>query len=58
MSSCWWDGGTKGPIVTRWSVKGYPYVYVLDAKGVIRYQNVRNEDIDESVAELIEKVSK
>jgi len=33
----WWDGGIGGPISTRWGVGGYPTLYVLDAKGVIRY---------------------
>ena len=34
---CWWErGGTHGPIPTAWNVHGYPTVYVLDHKGVIR----------------------
>jgi hypothetical protein len=35
----WWDGGTtRGPIVTQWNVHGFPSLYVLDGKGVIRYK--------------------
>ncbi len=34
---CWWEkGGTEGPIPRAWNVHGYPTVYVLDQKGVIR----------------------
>jgi hypothetical protein len=34
---CWWEkGGTDGPIPRAWNVHGYPTVYVLDHKGVIR----------------------
>ena len=50
----WWDGGsTNGPIASKWNVRGWPTVYVLDAKGVIRYKNVRGEAMDEAVDELL-----
>jgi peroxiredoxin len=52
---CWWDGGPNGPIATSWAVKGYPYVYVLDIKGVIRHSNVRDEAMEDAVAELLRK---
>ena len=29
-------GGTHGPIPTAWNVHGYPTVYILDHRGVIR----------------------
>jgi hypothetical protein len=37
-----WNGkeGTGGPISTQWNVHGWPTIYVLDAKGVIRYKSV------------------
>ena len=32
-----WDGGTTGgPISTKWGVEGWPTLYLIDAKGVIR----------------------
>ena len=37
----WWDQSTEGPIASKWNVQGWPTIYVLDAKGVIRYKNVR-----------------
>ncbi|HVA46845.1 MAG TPA: TlpA disulfide reductase family protein [Pirellulales bacterium] len=35
---CWWDGGRDGAICTRWHVDAWPTIYLLDAKGVIRYK--------------------
>ena len=34
-----WDGGnTRGPIAKSWGVRGWPTIYVIDDKGVIRYK--------------------
>jgi peroxiredoxin len=52
---CWWDGGTDGPITTRWGVSGHPTVYVLDRQGVIRFKNVHGDAIDRAVASLIDE---
>ena len=50
----WWDGGsTGGPIATRWNVRGWPTIYVLDHKGVIRYKGVRGEAMDKAVDALL-----
>lgn len=50
-----WNGpdGTDGPISTAWNVRGWPTVYVIDAKGVIRAKNVRWEKLDDAVDELL-----
>jgi hypothetical protein len=53
----WWDGGsTKGPIATKWNVHGWPTIYVLDDKGVIRFKNVRGEAMDRAVDSLLKKM--
>lgn len=50
----WWDGGnTDGPIANAWNVSGWPTIYVLDAKGVIRYKNVREKQMDQAVDKLL-----
>jgi len=52
-----WDGGsTQGPIATRWNVTGWPTIYVLDGKGVIRYRDVREKELDEAVDKLLEEL--
>jgi hypothetical protein len=50
---CWWDGGTAGPITTRWGVSGFPAIFVLDRAGVIRYKDVRGADLDRAVESLL-----
>ncbi|MBI3820595.1 MAG: TlpA family protein disulfide reductase [Planctomycetes bacterium] len=46
-------GGTSGPIATKWNVHGWPTIYVIDHKGVIRYKNVREKAMDAAVDKLI-----
>jgi AhpC/TSA family len=50
-----WDGSTDGPIATKWNVSGWPTIYVIDAKGVIRFKNVRGEAMDKAVDELLKE---
>jgi hypothetical protein len=53
----WWDGGnTSGPIATKWNVHGWPTIYVLDHKGVIRYRDVREKKMDEAVDALLKEL--
>jgi peroxiredoxin len=52
-----WDGGkTGGPIATKWAVRGWPTIYVIDAKGVIRYKNTRGKAMDEAVDALLKEM--
>ena len=47
------DVSTEGPLATKWNVRGWPTIYVLDAKGVIRYRDVREEEMDKAVDTLL-----
>jgi len=50
----YWDGGnTSWPIASRWNVRGWPTIYVLDQKGMIRYKNVRGSAMDKAVDALL-----
>lgn len=52
-----WDGGsTQGPIAKSWKVNSWPTIYVLDAKGVIRYRNTRGEAMDHAVETLLKEI--
>jgi thiol-disulfide isomerase/thioredoxin len=51
----WWNG-SKGGFVNAWNVQSFPTIYVLDAKGVIRYKNVREKQLEEAVDKLLEEV--
>ncbi|MDP6928617.1 MAG: hypothetical protein QF412_02835 [Planctomycetota bacterium] len=50
-----WCGpkGTGGAIPARWNVRGWPTIYILDEKGVIRFKGPRGEKMDEAVDELL-----
>ena len=49
----WWNGGGKGGAVEAYKVRFYPTIYVIDAKGVIRFKHVRGEAMDKAVEELL-----
>src|SRR4051812_48637618 len=54
----WWDGGsTSGPIASKWNVTGWPTIYVLDAKGVIRSRYVHDKKLDEAVDKLLQEIA-
>ena len=36
-----WNGGRDGPISREWGIRGWPTLVIIDAKGVIRYRDVR-----------------
>ncbi len=60
-----WNGpdGTQGPISKEWNVQGWPTLYIMDHKGVIRQKyvvgspgdKVLDEEIDKLVAEAEKK---
>ena len=45
--------GRDGPISKNWNVHGWPNVWVLDRRGVIRYREVRGRDLNEAVDTLL-----
>jgi len=56
--SFWNGGSTSGPISTRWAVRGWPTLYLIDHKGVVRKKwvgspgdKVMNQEIDRLVKE-------
>ena len=55
-----WNGpkGIEGPISTAWNVRGWPTLYVLDHKGVIRYKGVLDEQLDKAVDTLLAELEK
>jgi thiol-disulfide isomerase/thioredoxin len=51
----WWDG-RGGPITKGLNLRYYPTIYVLDAKGTIRFKGVRGEMMDEAVEKLLKEL--
>jgi peroxiredoxin len=52
----WWDaprrGETRGPIASAWNVIGWPASYVIDGEGIIRFVDLRDEDLLKAVRQL------
>ncbi len=51
-------GGTGGPIATRWGVRGWPTIFVIDHKGVIRHRNLRGDRLEDAVMSLLKEARK
>ena|SRR5215472_13910186 len=53
----WFDGGgTSGPIASKWNVRGWPTLYVVDADGVIRHKwlgSPGDKVLDEAIEKLV-----
>ena len=45
--------GWSNHVAKEWCVRSIPFTVLLDRKGVIRYTNVRGEDLPPAVAKLI-----
>jgi len=57
--SFWNGGSTRGRISSRWNVSAWPTLFLIDAKGVIRYKHegspgdkTLDEEIDKLLAEV------
>ena len=49
---------TEGPIPTRWNVRGWPTIYVLDASGKIRFKDLRDQQLEDAVVGLLDEQEK
>ena len=57
----WWDGGsTGGPIASQWNIQGWPTLYLIDSKGILRNMYVGapgGTTLDDTLNGLIAEVS-
>ena len=51
----WWEGQRDKGILKDWNVRFFPTIYVIDAKGVIRYKEIRGKELDEAVEKLVKE---
>jgi hypothetical protein len=51
----WWNGN-EGGILEDWNVRYFPTIYILDAKGIIRYKDLRGETMEEAVKTLLKEM--
>jgi peroxiredoxin len=51
----WWDG-PGGPISTQWKVQGFPTLFLIDHRGVVRYEWLgapRDAELDRHIEDLV-----
>ena len=53
---CWWDGEPGGTITSRWNIQGYPTVFAIDHEGIIRYNRIGEEGLEEAVERLLSEL--
>ena len=60
-----WNGGQHGPISDRWDIHGWPTLFLIDSKGIIRHKHlgtpgekVLDDEIDELIAEAEKTAAK
>ena len=52
------DGGTGGPIATDWHIRGWPSIFVIDAKGIVRQKFTgmpQGDALDKLIEELLKE---
>ena len=52
----WWNGGQAGPLTAKWRVHMWPWFFIIDHKGVIRFKQVREKTMDEAVYQLVKEL--
>jgi thiol-disulfide isomerase/thioredoxin len=50
--------GREGPIAKQWNVRSIPLIFIIDAKGIIRYKDVDGEEMDRAVEVLLKEAEK
>jgi hypothetical protein len=51
----WWDRTTGGQIAQKWNVSGWPTIYIVDHKGIIRAKSVGFRDFDPLIERLVKE---
>ena len=46
----------EGKIACQWNVYGWPTIYILDHEGIIRHKDLRDDDMEKAVNELLKKM--
>ena len=50
----WWDGKDK-KISSQWNVRGWPSTFVLDQRGIIRFRDLRGQELENAVRSLLKE---
>lgn len=49
------EGGTSGPLATKWNISGWPSIFILDHKGVIRFRDLRGKEMEDAIVKLLDE---
>lgn len=44
-----------GAIANKWNIHGWPTIFLIDHRGVIRYRDLEEDKLEKSIEELIDK---
>ncbi len=47
------DGSTSGPIASKWSIQGWPTIFILDGQGVIRHVSLGDDGQTEGIVDRL-----
>ncbi|MAE75884.1 MAG: hypothetical protein CMJ85_03320 [Planctomycetes bacterium] len=50
------QGGAWGRIPSQWGIGSWPTVYVLDHKGLIRFEGVKGDKLNAAVEQLLDEM--
>jgi len=53
---CWWDG-KNGPLSRKWGIWYSPTIFIIDARGRIRCEDVPEPELDEALETLIKEAA-
>ncbi len=53
----WWVG-ENSKLAQDWNIEYFPTIYVIDARGVIRYEGLKGEELEKAVNELLKKMKR
>ena len=51
-----WQGGRFGPLIVEWGIGAYPTTFVIDAKGIIRYRDVKEAALANAIDGLLAEI--
>jgi thiol-disulfide isomerase/thioredoxin len=53
----WWNGA-EGKLIDALNIQHYPTIFVLDPSGLIRYKEIRGEELEKAVNSLLEEAKR
>jgi hypothetical protein len=52
----WGNVDSSGSLTARYGVHGLPTTYLLDANGIVRYRNLRGQELEKAAEKLVREL--